>query len=767
MQLFEGAQVFTTEMGGRSLSIETGVLAAQAGGAVTVRYGDTVLLATATMSRDVRPDINFFPLTVEFEERLYAAGRIPGSFQRREGRPGDESILLSRLVDRPLRPLFPKGFVNEVQIIITVLASDNENLMGPLAIIAASAALHISDIPWNGPIGGATVGFVDGEFVINPTASNMQHSSLDLTIAGTSDNILMVEAGAREIPEDMMLDALKLAHESMLPVISVIEEMQSQVGKTKVSDYAIALPSEATQSTVKELAAAKISAALAAGLDKHGLKETLNGIQSEVKAHFAAQVEAGAASTPYVGDAFDAVLKEATRQRILNTGIRPDGRTTTEIRPIRVQVGKLPRVHGSGLFMRGETHVLSVATLGTPGDAQRLDNLQPADAKRYMHHYNFPPFSTGEAYPMRGPKRREIGHGALAERALVAVIPEGFPYTLRVVSEVVSSNGSTSMGSVCGSTLALMDAGVPITAPVSGIAMGLVQDQDSGAYKVLSDIQGMEDALGDMDFKVAGTEHGITALQMDLKIKGLDFEILRLALAQAREGRMYILGKMMDVLPEPRQQMSEFAPRILTINIDPEKIGKVIGPGGKVVRSLQEEYSVKIDIEEDGTIYVSGEGSKAEQALEQIANMTEEVEVGKIYTGTVVRVEPYGAFLNILPGVDGMVHISQLADYRVDKVEDIANLGDELTAMVVGVDGGKVRMSRQAVLEGWSVEEAQSRDSGGGGRGGDRGGDRGDRRNGGDRGDRRGGDRGGRGGGSGDRGGDRGDRRGGDRGPRR
>lgn len=764
MQLFDGAQVFTTEMGGRTLSIETGVLAAQAGGAVTVRYGDTVLLATATMSRDVRPDINFFPLTVEFEERLYAAGRIPGSFQRREGRPGDESILLSRLVDRPLRPLFPKGFVNEVQIIITVLASDSENLMGPLAIIGASAALHISDIPWNGPIGGATIGFVDGEFVINPTATNMEHSSLDLTIAGTSDNILMVEAGAREIPEDMILDALKLAHESMLPVIGVIEEMQRQVGKTKVSDYAVALPSEATQATIKELAATKITEALAAGLDKHGLKDALQAIQTEVKAHFAAQVEAGGAPTPYLNDAFDAVLKEATRKRILSTGIRPDGRTTTEIRPISVQVGKLPRVHGSGLFMRGETHVLSVATLGTPGDAQRLDNLQPADAKRYMHHYNFPPFSTGEAYPMRGPKRREIGHGALAERALVAVIPDDFPYTLRVVSEAVSSNGSTSMGSVCGSTLALMDAGVPITAPVSGIAMGLVQDQESGAYKVLSDIQGLEDALGDMDFKVAGTEHGITAVQMDLKIKGLDFEILRQALEQAREGRMHILGKMMDVLPEPRQQMSEFAPRILTINIDPEKIGKIIGPGGKVVRSLQEEYGVKIDIEENGTVYVSGEGVKAEQALEQIANMTEEVEVGKIYTGTVVRVEPYGAFINILPGVDGMVHISQLADYRVDKVEDIANLGDELTAMVIGVDGGKVRMSRQAVLEGWTVEEAQSRDSGGGGRGGDRGGDRGDRRNGGgDRGDRRGGDRGGRGG---DRGGDRGDRRG-DRGPRR
>ena len=767
MQLFDGAQVFTTEMGGRTLSIETGVLAAQAGGAVTVRYGDTVLFATATMSREVRPDINFFPLTVEFEERLYAAGRIPGSFQRREGRPGDESILLSRLVDRPLRPLFPKGFVNEVQIIITVLASDNENLMGPLAIIAASAALHISDIPWNGPIGGATVGFVDGEFVVNPTATNMQHSSLDLTIAGTNDNILMVEAGAREIPEDMMLDALKLAHESMLPVINTINAMQAQVGKAKVTDYAVALPSETTLSTVKELAAARVSEALAAGLDKHGLKDALSAIQTEVKAHFTAQVEAGAAPTPYVGDAFDAVVKEATRQRILVTGVRPDGRATTEIRPISVQVGKLPRVHGSGLFMRGETHVLSVATLGTPGDAQRLDNLQPADAKRYMHHYNFPPFSTGEAYPMRGPKRREIGHGALAERALVAVIPEDFPYTLRVVSEVVSSNGSTSMGSVCGSTLALMDAGVPITAPVSGIAMGLVQDQGSGAYKILSDIQGMEDALGDMDFKVAGTEHGITALQMDLKIKGLDFEILRQALSQAREGRMHILGKMMDVLPEPRQQMSEFAPRILTIHIDPEKIGKLIGPGGKVVRGLQEQYSVKIDIEEDGTVYISGEGTKAEQALEQVANMTEEVEVGKIYTGTVVRVEPYGAFINILPGIDGMVHISQLADYRVDKVEDIANLGDELTAMVVDVEGGKVRMSRQAVLEGWSVEEAQTRDRGGrgGGGGGDRGGDRGDRRGGG--GDR-GGDRGGRGGDRGDRrGGDRGDRRGGDRGPRR
>lgn len=745
MQMFDGAQVFTTEMGGKTLSIETGVLAAQAGGAVTVRYGDTVILATATMSHDVRPDINFFPMTVEFEERMYAGGRIPGSFQRREGRPSEDAILTARLVDRPLRPLFPKGFVNEVQIIMTVLSSDNENLMGPLAIIAASAALHISDIPWNGPVAGATIGFVDGEFIVNPTATDMEHSSLDLTIAGTSDNILMVEAGAREIPEDMMLDALKLAHDAIVPVIEVIEQMRSELGKEKTTDYTVSLPSEEVVAEVAQLATDKLSSILAAGHGKHELADAVKVVKDEIKEQFAGRVEAGEVSDRDVSDAFNAAMKAATRQRILNQGIRPDGRQTTEIRPISVQVGRLPRVHGSGLFMRGETHVLSVATLGTPGDAQRLDTLQPGTEKKYMHHYNFPPYSTGEAYPMRGPKRREIGHGALAERALIPVIPEDFPYTLRVVSEAISSNGSTSMGSVCGSTLALMDAGVAITAPVSGIAMGLVQDQETGEYKVLSDIQGLEDALGDMDFKVAGTEHGITALQMDLKIKGLDFEILRQALAQAKEGRMHILGKMMDVIPEARLTMSEYAPRILTTQIDPEKIGKIIGPGGKVVRGLQEQYNVKIDIDDDGTIYISGEGSGAEKALAEVEAMTEEVEIGKIYTGTVVRVEPFGAFLNILPGIDGMVHISQLADYRVDKVEDIANLGDELTAMVIDVDGGKVRMSRQAVLEGWSVEEAQSRDRGGSrGGGGNRGGGRGgDRRNGGGR-DRRGGDRGGR-----------------------
>ncbi len=753
MQLFEGAQVFTVELGGRTLSIETGVLAAQAGGAVTVRYGDTVLLATATMSKEVRKDINFFPLTVEFEEKLYAAGRIPGSFGRREGRPSDQGILLSRLVDRPLRPLFPKGFVNEVQVIVTALSSDGENMLDAIALIAASAATSISDIPWSGPIAGITVGFVDGEFVINPTVQQMEHSSLHLTVAGTSDNILMVEAGAHELPEDLMLEALKLAHESMLPVIRLIEQMQAQIGKAKFTDYAVALPAPETVEVVKTLAAEKVMAALAAGLDKHGLKDALSAVRKEVDGALAERVAAGEVVAAHVGDAFDAVVKNAMRTRILAQGIRPDGRDTTTIRPISVQVGKLPRVHGSGLFMRGETHVLTIATLGTPGDAQRLDTLQASDDKRYMHHYNMPPYSTGEAYQMRGPKRREIGHGALAERALLPVIPEDFPYTLRVVSEAVSSNGSTSMGAVCGSTLALMDAGVPITTPVSGIAMGLIQDMETGAYKVLSDIQGLEDALGDMDFKVAGTAHGITALQMDLKIKGLDFAIFQEAMEQARVGRLHIMSKMLEVMPSARAQMSEFAPRILTIKIDPEKIGKLIGPGGKMIRGLQDQYKVKIDVEEDGTVFISGEGVAAEKALDQVAQMMEEVKVGRIYTGTVVRVEPYGAFVNLLPGIDGMVHISQLADYRVDKVEDVAKLGDEMTAMVVDVDqGGKIRLSRQAVLEGWTVEEAQQRDRGGRTGGGERGGDRG--------GDRRsnGGDRGGRPGG-GDRGGDRGPRR--------
>ena len=740
MQLFDGAKRYSTMIGGRELSIETGVLAGLAGGAVTVRYGDTVLLATATMGKDVRPGINFFPMSVEFEEKLYAGGRIPGSFFRREARPTEGAILLCRLVDRPLRPLFPKGMRNEVQVIVSTLAVDGETLMDPLAIIAASAALSISDIPWNGPVAGISVGYVDGEFVINPTASQMLNSTLDLKVGGTADTILMVEAGANELPEDDVLEALKLAHEAMQPVIELIKTMQAEVGKTKITDFPVFLPPAEVKTLVADMTGDKVAALAAQSPDKTGWHDGLDAIKKEMMAALADRFASNEISEKDVADGMDAVVKNAVRRRILDSGIRPDGRDTLTVRPISVQVGKLPMVHGSGLFQRGETQVLTVATLGTPGDAQRLDGLQPGSEKRYIHHYNFPPFSTGEAYPMRGPKRREIGHGALAERALIPVLPENFPYTLRLVSEALSSNGSTSMASVCGSTLSLMDAGVPILAPVAGIAMGLIQDQETGAYQVLTDIQGMEDHLGDMDFKVAGTEHGITALQMDMKIKGLDFNILKQALEQARVGRLFILGKMLAVMPEPRAELSPYAPRILTTSIDPEKIGKIIGPGGKVIRSMQEQFKVKIDVDDDGTVYVSGsDGRGAEAALAQIKSLTEDVEVGKIYTGTVVRVEPYGAFVNILPGTDGLVHISQLADYRVNTVEEIANVGDELTAMVIDVDpSGKVRLSRQAVLEGWTAEEAREKDKGGRRSGGsDRGGDR-DRRGGSDRGGDRG-----------------------------
>ncbi len=715
LRLFEGAQIYTTTLGDKQLSIETGILAQQAGGAVTVRCGDTVILATATMDKGVRPGIGFFPLTVDFEEKLYAAGRIPGNLFRREGRPSEQAILLCRLVDRPLRPLFPKGMRNEVQIILTALSSDNEQLIDPLAIIAASAALAISDIPWDGPVGAASIGYVDGELVVNPTVSDMELSTLALQVAGTADNILMVEAGASELPEDIMLDGLKLAYESMQPAIQTIQQMQADVGKEKHTDFPVFTAAEHTVEQVNQLAREKVASAVAGTTERDERKARLAEIHDETMQALAEPIGSGDIDAGDVNDTLESLYKDAVRRRILDESVRPDGRDPQTIRPIQVQVGNIPRVHGSGLFMRGETHVLTIATLGTPGDAQRLYTLQPEEEKRYIHHYNFPPYSTGEAYPMRGPKRREIGHGALAERALQSVIPEDFPYTLRLVSEAVSSNGSTSMGSVCGSTLALMDAGVPIDAPVSGIAMGLVQDQDSGDYVVLSDIQGVEDHLGDMDFKVAGSGHGITALQMDLKVKGLDFEILRIALEQARQGRLHIMEEMLQVIPESREELSPYAPRILTVSVDPEKIGKIIGPGGKTVRALQERYEVKIDIDDDGSVFISGlNGLAAEEARREIESLTEEVEIGRIYTGQVVRVEAYGAFVNLLPGVDGLVHISQLADYRVNSVEEIANVGDELTTMVIDIDpAGKIRLSRQAVLEGWSAEEARDRDRGG------------------------------------------------------
>jgi polyribonucleotide nucleotidyltransferase len=724
---------FTARLGESDILVETGTLAKQASGSVTVRCGDSVVLVTAT-SANPREGVDFFPLSVDYEERLYAAGRIPGSFQRREGRPSDDSILTSRLVDRTLRPLFPKGMLNEVQVVLTALSSDPDYKIDILGIIGASAALTISNIPWDGPVAAVRVGFVDGEFVFNPTVSQMAASTLDLRMAGTADAILMVEAGADEIPEDMMLEALRLGHESMQPLIALQNRIREELGRPKF-EYVAVKPDVSASEAAQAWLGGKLQDILAQNYSKAEQYGAIGALKSELVATLGESHDPKA-----LGQAFDTAEKELVRNRILNEGVRPDGRGYREIRPITAEVGILPRVHGSGLFTRGETQVLTIATLGTPGDAQTLDTLSPEDSKRYMHHYNFPPYSTGEVYPMRGPKRREIGHGALAERALEPMIPaqETFPYTLRLVSEALESNGSTSMASVCGSTLALMDAGVPVKAPVAGIAMGLVTggaQTDGLRFVVLSDIQGMEDHLGDMDFKVAGTEHGITALQMDIKIHGLTYQIMGEALEQAREGRMFILGKMLAALPAPRKSLSPYAPRILTIHIDPEKIGKLIGPGGKMIRSLQEGFGVKIDVEDDGSVFVSSaDGAAAEMAVAEIEKMTEGVKIGAIYTGKVVRTESYGAFVEILPGQDGMVHISQLADYRVPNVEDVVKLGDEITVMVIDIDGatGKVRLSRQAVLEGWTAEEAREHDrQGGGGRTGgprgDRGGDRGGR----------------------------------------
>ncbi len=706
---------YSVDIEGKEFVIETGHLAMQANGAVTVQVGGSVVLVTATASKEPREDIDFFPLTVDYEERLYAAGRIPGSWFRREGRPGEGAILLARLVDRPLRPLFPKGFRNEVQVIITSLSSDEENLLDIPAIIGASAALTISDIPWEGPIGAVRVGYIDGEFVINPTATELEKSTLDLRVAGTRDAIIMVECGANEIPEDLMIEALKRAHEAMQPLIDLQEQMRAEIGKPKMEVSLFQVPDEVTQA-VADMAEARIQEVLHQFLPKKARQDALDTIQKDVMAALTEPADGREPVDPLlVKAAYEDLLKRVTRRMILEEGVRPDGRDYTTIRPLHIEVGLLPRTHGSALFQRGETQVLSIATLGTPGEAQELDTLFPEEEKRYMHHYNFPPFSTGEVAPMRGPKRREIGHGALAERALEPMIPpeEEFPYTIRVVSEVLSSNGSTSMASVCGSTLALMDAGVPIKAPVAGIAMGLITDPESGRYAILTDIQGIEDMLGDMDFKVAGTREGITALQMDIKIKGLSYDILSQALQQAREARLYILDKMLEVLPAPRPELSPYAPRITTIHVDPSKIGRIIGPGGKVVRKIQDEYDVKIDIEPEGTVYIAAHSKEAaDKAIQQIELLTREAQVGEIFTGRVVRVEPYGAFVEFLPGVEGLVHISQLADYRVPSVEDVVKVGDEIMVMVIDVDKetGKIRLSRQAVLEGWTPEEARARD---------------------------------------------------------
>ncbi|HHW40395.1 MAG TPA: polyribonucleotide nucleotidyltransferase [Syntrophomonadaceae bacterium] len=692
---------FQMDLGGRPLIMEIGKVAKQANGAVWVMYGDTVVLVTATLAKEPREGIDFFPLLVDYEERLYAVGKIPGGFIKREGRPSEKAILSARLIDRPIRPLFPEGFRNDVQVVATVLSVDQDCAPDITAMNGASAALSISDIPFAGPIGGVIVGRVNGEFVINPTVQQSEKSEMHLVVAGTKDAVLMVEAGAQEVPEEIILDAIEFGHTAIKEIIKFQEKIIEAVGKEKLVVPVYKIEPE-IEETVRSYLLDKIDNAVR-NPDKLARQEAIDQLEKETVEHF---VETYPEQEKAIKEVFTKVLKETVRCMIINEGSRPDGRALDEIRPITCEVGVLPRTHGSGLFTRGQTQVLTVATLGAVSDEQILDGLGIEESKRYMHHYNFPPYSVGETRPMRGPGRREIGHGALAERALLPVLPseDKFPYTIRLVSEVLESNGSTSQASVCGSTLALMDAGVPISAPVAGIAMGLIMDGDK--FAILSDIQGIEDALGDMDFKVAGTAKGITALQLDIKIKGISQEILRHALAQAREGRLFILNKMLEAIPEPRKELSPYAPRIITMTIDPEKIRDVIGPSGKTIRKIIEETGVQIDIEDDGRVFIAAADAEAgKKAVHIIECLTQDVEVGKIYMGKVVRLMDFGAFVEIIPGAlglpgkEGLVHISQLDERRVSRVKDVLKEGDEIIVKVIEIDKqGRVNLSRKEAL---------------------------------------------------------------------
>ncbi len=684
------------EVAGRRLSIETGRAAEQANGAVILRQGDSVVLSTAVMSKEPREGVDFFPLTCDYEEKLYAVGKIPGAFMRREGRPSETAILASRLTDRPLRPLFPDGFRLDIQVVSTVLSADQENDTTILSINGASTALVISDIPWSGPVGAVRMGFLDGALVVNPPMSRMSESDLDLVVAGTTDAILMVEAGARGVTEQTVVDALQMAHDAIRQLCAAQSELQQQIGKAKREYTPPSYPAQVVE-VMSEYLAMRLDQA-AYGPDKAAREASTDELRKKTIAELG---ERFPDHVDILGKLFDKKLKDRVRERIVEEGVRLDGRGLKDVREITVEVGVLPRTHGSGLFTRGQTQALTITTLGSMSDQQKLDGLGLEEFKRYMHHYNFPPFSVGEARPLRGPGRREIGHGALAERALLAVIPsvDEWPYTMRLVSEILSSNGSTSMASVCGSTLSLMDAGVPIKAPVAGIAMGLVTRE--GKFAVLTDIQGVEDNLGDMDFKVAGTKDGITALQMDIKIKGLPHEILAQALEQAREARLFVLDKMLAVLPRPRPELSPYAPRITTIQINPDKIRDIIGPGGKMIRKITEETGAQIDVEDDGRVFIAAVDQEAGQkAIDWIKGLTDEVEVGRIYKGKVVRIMPFGAFVEVLPNQDGLVHISKLTDHRVERVEEVANVGDEIVVKATEVDSqGRLNLSRQAAIE--------------------------------------------------------------------
>ncbi len=688
---FEDYKTFRTALGGKLLQVEIGKVAGMANGAATIRLGDTVVNVTATASAEPREDIDFFPLSCDYEERMYAAGKIPGGFIKREGRPSEKAILSSRLMDRPIRPLFPKGYYNDVVVVATVMCVDHDCPSDIAAMIGSSVALSISDIPWAGPTGSVRIGRVDGEFIVNPSLAQREVSDMNLTVSGTADAIMMVEAAANEIPEEEILEGIMFAHEEIKKIVAFIDAIAKEVGKEKKPLPVKEIPAE-LEEAIRIFETADMRAAIQIH-DKTERQVTMDKLEADTKAKF---IEDYPENGKDIDDILYKIRKEQMRDLIINEGIRPDGRKTDEIRPIWCETSFLPRTHGSGLFTRGQTQVLTVATLGAVGEGQTLDGISEETEKRYIHHYNFPPYSVGEARASRSPGRREIGHGALAEKALIPVIPpvEDFPYAIRLVSEVLSSNGSTSQASVCGSTLALMDAGVPIKAPVAGIAMGLIKEDDKIA--VLSDIQGMEDFLGDMDFKVAGTRKGVTAIQMDIKIHGLSREILATALKQAHEGREHILGKMLEEIEVPRPELSPYAPRIITMQIDTDKIRTVIGPGGKTINKIISETGVKIDIDEDGKIFIAApDMESAHAAQEYIELLTAEVEVGKTYKGEVKRIMNFGAFIEVLPGKEGLLHISKMAKHRVEKVEDEMNIGDKVDVVVYEIDNqGRINLKR-------------------------------------------------------------------------
>ncbi|QOS99736.1 polyribonucleotide nucleotidyltransferase [Brevibacterium sp. JNUCC-42] len=695
-------RTFDFDLAGRKLTLEFGKVAKQAHGSVLVRYGDTTILSAVTVSKEPK-DLDFFPLTVNYEERLYAVGKIPGGFIKREGRPSERAILASRLIDRPIRPLFLEGFRNDVQVVNTVLSVDQDCSTEIAAMIGTSAALSTSEIPFNGPIAGVIVGRVDGKLIINPTIAEQEKSDIHLVVAGTMDAINMVEAGAKEVSEEIMLEAIMFGHDCIKKIVAFQNEIVAEIGKQKMEVKLHNVDEEIDQA-VRAFADASLREAVRVE-EKHARAEAIDTVKAQTQAHFAEVYPEGAGE---ISEILYNMVKEEVRRLITHEKVRPDGRGLTEIRPLSSEVGILPRTHGSGLFTRGQTQALSVCTLGALGDVQILDGLGLEETKRFMHHYNFPPYSVGEARPLRPPGRREIGHGALGERAIEPIIPNEveFPYTIRLVSEVIESNGSTSQASICGSVLALMDAGVPIKAPVAGIAMGLIMDTNGEQFSILTDIQGMEDHLGDMDFKVAGTAEGVTALQMDIKIEGINREILEQALTQAKEGRMHILESMLATINGPRDHLSPYAPKIMTMSINPDKIRDVIGPQGRIINKIIEETGVKIDIEQDGRIFIASTNAEANLRAKQIIeDLVREVEVGQTYLGTVKRVEKYGAFIELFAGKEGLCHISQLAEERVAKTEDVVAVGDKILVKVTEIDDqGRVNISRKAVLK----EQAQA-----------------------------------------------------------